>query len=100
MTLQIVKPIPLCSRCAFHEINSWLNEKNSEIAIEASQQISQELRAIKLAEGECIVCNKKVVSDGCFENIIRVMNKHKVSPEIVEEFKKFFGFQPIVQFKN
>jgi len=87
-----IKSIPLCSRCAAHEINSWLNEQFGRINPEVIQQIAEELRAIKLASGQCIVCNHTSVSDGCFEGILQVFEKSDVSKKVVDEFKKLFGF--------
>ena len=49
------------------------------------------MRAIKLKEGECLVCGNKRVADGCFENIIKILEKNESSKEINKEFMRMFG---------
>jgi hypothetical protein len=74
-----------------HEMSSWIFENASRIDEETIKQISFELRAIRLAEGECIVCNSKKVANGCFENIVKILEKYKSDKEVINEFIKMFG---------
>jgi len=74
-----------------HEMSSWIFENSGRIDEETIKQISLELRAIRLAEGECIVCNSKKVANGCFENIVKILEKYKSSKEVINEFIKMFG---------
>jgi len=89
---QDTRAIPLCSRCIVHEISNWVVDKRGEIDPEASQQIREELKDIKLTSGECIVCNNKLVSENTFDNIIKIFQKQNIKQEIKEEFKKLFSF--------
>jgi len=75
-----------------YEINNWVFENASRLKTEITQQIREELKAIRLREGECIVCNEKKISADCFENIIKIFEKYKVQEEIKNEFMKSFGF--------
>ena len=87
----IIESLPLCSRCMIHEINSWILDKSGKIDPDATQQVREELKSIRLKPGECLVCRHTTVADGCFENILKVFDKNKVGKAIVEEFKKLFG---------
>jgi hypothetical protein len=86
-----MKPIPLCSRCTFHEIASWLSENSHKINEEVMMQVNLELRAIRLKEGECIVCGRRMISDSCFPNILKIFEKYKINGDIKKEFERFFG---------
>lgn len=56
----------------------------------ARREILQELKAIKLKQGECIVCRNSLVSDDTPEKILRILGENKVSIDIIKEFKKYF----------
>jgi hypothetical protein len=92
MVQKTIFAIPLCSRCAMHEISNWVYEKNFELTGEAIKAVMEELKAVKLKQGECLVCKKDVVTEGCFEGILKAFDKHKVSDNVKEEFIKLFGF--------
>lgn len=87
----MIKAIPLCSRCTFHEINSWINEKREKINDDTAHEINQELTVIKLKQGECIVCQEKKISDNCFFKILNILEKNKNSQEMKKEFVRLFG---------
>lgn len=88
-----VNPIPLCSRCITHEINAWIIDKRAELDPEITQKIREELKSVKLTQGECVVCSNSLISHETFNNILKILDKNKVSEEIVKEFKNFFGFE-------
>ena len=85
----IIQSIPLCSRCAAHEISNWVWENSSKIDKELLTQISLELRDIKLTDGECLVCRHKKIADNCTENILKILEKNN-QQEIKSEFEKLF----------
>lgn len=89
---KIIDSIPLCSRCMVHEINSWIADKRGAIDPDATQQIREELKDVKLASGSCLVCNHDKVSANTFENILKIFEKNKIESVIVNEFKKLFGY--------
>lgn len=89
----MIKPIALCSQCLKHEISSWITKKSGMLDAETLSNVYLELRDIKLTQGECIVCFNKMISDDCFFRILKVLNKHKVSEEIKQEFIRMFGFK-------
>ncbi len=80
----------ICSRCISHEIGSWISDKVGELDLEAIQKINQELRAIKIKQGKCIVCNGNFVSENTIENVIKILEEQKVSNKVQEEFKNLF----------
>jgi len=80
----------LCSRCLSHEVNSWINENWKSLDEETKNQILQELKAIKLRKGKCIVCNSDLVSDGTSEEILKILEQNKVDEKLKRQFKKFF----------
>ena len=91
MRLKITStPIQLCSRCLNYEINNWINERWKEINDKAKKEIIQELKAIKLKPGECIVCKNNLVSNDTPLKILKILEDNKISPKIKEEFKKYF----------
>lgn len=73
-----------------HEINSWILDNRSEINPEITRQIALELKAIKLSQGKCIVCNNDFVSMGVIEGIFKVLEKNKAPDNVKKEFKKLF----------
>ncbi len=89
---KLLGAIPLCSRCIVHEVSNWIADKRGLVNPEASQQIREELKSVKLKSGECVVCSHSLISDNTFENILKIFEKHKVSGELQTEFKKLFGF--------
>ena len=93
MTQKIIQAIPLCSKCITNEINSWINDKKAELNPEITQKIREELKAIKLTQGECVVCNNSLISHETFNNIFKILDKYKASEKIVKEFTNFFGFE-------
>lgn len=93
MTQKIIRTIPLCSRCMNYEINSWLNENINNVNPESMKEINQELRAIKLTEGQCIVCNHKMISDDICHRILRILEESRLNGKTVEDFRKFFCFE-------
>lgn len=82
--------LQLCSRCLSHEIQGWMNEKWKELHEEARKQILEELRAIRLREGNCIVCNNSIVSADTIERIMIILNQNNVSEKTKKEFQKLF----------
>jgi hypothetical protein len=58
---------------------------------ETIKQIALELRAIKLQEGQCLVCGHSRVSEGCIDNIIKILEKNKANSEVSREFIRLFG---------
>lgn len=91
MTKHNIKTIQLCPECIKHEINSWLNEKISCLNIDATRKISEELRAIKLAEGECIACKNNKIAEDTAENVIKILDKFKAQDNIKKEFIEMFA---------
>ncbi len=89
---QLMQSIPLCSRCAVHELTEWINEKLNCLNIETTQKIREEIKSIKLTEGECIVCRKQLVSDRLFESVLKVFEKNQAPKEITEEFRRLFFY--------
>jgi len=79
-----------CSRCLNLEINSWINERWRDVNEEAKKQIMQELKAIKLKQGQCLVCKNSLVSDNSAINILKILEETKISEKIREEFRKYF----------
>ena len=86
-------PIQLCSSCLKHEITSWLNERVNELNSRAKEKILEELKAIRLANGECIVCNKNQTADNSFINILKILEKTKTEKIIIHEFARMFGYE-------
>jgi len=76
-----------------HEMSSWIFENSGSMDEETIKQMSLELRAIRLAEGECIVCNSKKVANGCFENILKILEKTKADKKVINEFVNMFGYK-------
>lgn len=74
-----------------HEISSWINERACEFDEEILRQISLELKAIKLVQGKCLVCDHNRVADSSFENILKIMEKNNISLKIRNEFLQLFG---------
>ena len=91
MSKQITfQTLPICSRCIVHEINSWIIDKIGAINPETTQKIRQELKAIKLKEGECIVCSSNFISEGTCEEIVKILKKDRVEEEMIFDFQKAF----------
>lgn len=82
--------LQFCSRCLNQEINSWVNERWQYINEEAKRQILQELRAIKLKQGECLVCKNALISDTASVNVLKILEENNVPANYKEEFRKFF----------
>lgn len=91
MRLQILNPVQLCSRCAVHEIASWALDNQLKLEPETIKQIREELKDIKLKEGECLVCNHNKVADSISEKILSVLETSKTNKAVVSEFKNLFG---------
>ena len=87
---KIIDAMPLCSRCTNTEITSWLEDNLNNMSNEVKKQIVQELKAIKLKPGECLVCNAGLVSDKTQFNILNILKDNKINEKIVEEFEKDF----------
>lgn len=85
-----IEAIPLCSRCMTYEINNWIFEKRKELDPELTQKIREELKAIKLKQGGCLVCSNSLISDNTIENILKLFEKNKIKKETLNEFKKLF----------
>ncbi|MBU3912973.1 MAG: hypothetical protein KKB21_05445 [Nanoarchaeota archaeon] len=94
MTTKFENPIQLCSKCAVHEIASWVFENQLRFDEETIKQIREELKDVKLKPGTCIACSHNNVSDSCLERIASVLEKTKSNPEAVSEFRKLFGLSP------
>ncbi len=82
--------LSLCSRCLSNEINGWVNDRWKELNDEARRDIYQELKTIKLNEGECIVCGNHLVSKEILTKILRILQESDTSEKTVNEFKQFF----------
>ena len=87
-----IKPIPLCSRCIAYEINSWVFENAAKLGEETTQKVREELKAIKLQEGECLVCKNGLISVDSAQNIIKIFEKNKVDEKTKKEFIRLFSF--------
>lgn len=88
--------IKLCSRCIVNEVANWVFENQLQLEPETIKQIREELKDIKLKEGECLVCNNKRVSEGCFERVLSILEADKANSEIITGFKKFSGMAILV----
>ena len=88
----LINSIPLCSRCITHEVNAWIIDKRAELDPEVTSQVREELKTIKLTVGECVVCYNKLVSENSINNLLKIMEKNKVSEDIKNEFKKLFSY--------
>lgn len=90
MYKQICKPLPICSKCIQHEINSWINENIQNLNITLVQKIREEMKRVKLNPGECIVCHENKTADVA-EKVVNILDE-KVDKEKVEEFKRYFCY--------
>jgi len=86
-------PIQLCSSCLKHEIASWVNERIINLKDERANKIRQELKTIRLTDGECIVCKNNKISNGSFINILKLLEKTKAEKTIINEFAGMFGYE-------
>ena len=86
-------PIQLCSSCLKHEITSWVNERVNDLNSKAKEKIREELKAIKLISGECIVCKKTQLADDSFFNILRILEKTRAEKNIMREFAGMFSYE-------
>jgi len=84
--------LQLCSRCLNHEINSWIDERWKELNDETRKEILEELKAIKLKQGECVVCKNSLISTDTTERILEILDENKVEGKLKLEFKKYFCF--------
>ena len=82
--------LELCSRCLSYEINNWINENWKYITDEARKEMLQELKTIRLKQGECIVCKNGMISDNTLGKILRILKENKTQENITKEFKKLF----------
>ena len=89
----VFNPIKLCSRCLVNEISNWTYENQLCFDEDTMKQIREEMKDIKLVEGECIVCKNKRIEEGCFENILSILEKSKTNSEKISEFRKLFGLE-------
>ena len=80
----------LCSRCLNQEVGGWINERWKELDEEVRKQILQELRAIDLKEGNCIVCGNNFVSNKTLHKILKILEDNNVPENIKKEFKRDF----------
>lgn len=94
MSLKTIQALPLCPRCLAHELTNWLNEKFLDLTPEVNLKIREELKDIKVLEGECLVCKSSRVSEKSLVNIMKIFEEHSINPQLVEEFRKLF-FYPI-----
>jgi len=84
------KAIELCSRCLHNEIVSWINEKWKHLQDDVRRQINEELKGIRLEQGNCIVCSSGLVSKETPEKILKILNENGVDSSVKEEFKYSF----------
>lgn len=84
----------LCSRCLSNEVNSWVSEKWAELDEETKKQIREELKDIKLMNGNCIVCSNSLIAESTSENIFKILEQNKTPEKLKKEFKRFFIFKP------
>ena len=91
-TSQQYRSLPLCSQCIKHEIGGWLNENQDELKKDTKLKIRKELKSISLKGGECIVCNKKTVSEDTAEKILDVLEENEEQREIIGNFTRSFCF--------
>lgn len=91
MIIQI-QPLPICSRCAKHELASWITENVNSLDPDVAMKTREEFKSVRLRDGECIVCNSHNVSDNFFESVLKIFEKSKVNPEILDQYKRSFFF--------
>ncbi len=82
--------LELCSRCINHEINSWIEENWKFLDEETKKLIHEELKAIRLKDGKCIVCSSSLVASETSLRILDILKEKKIQEDVVEQFKKFF----------
>ena len=68
-----------------------MDERWAELNEEAKKTIVEELGAIKLKQGNCIVCNNSIISDDTIERIMTILKENNVSGKTQKEYKKLFG---------
>ena len=73
-------------------MNNWVFEKSYFLPEEATKQIREELKSIRLKEGNCIVCNSNFVASDTFENGIKILEKNKAQVALIQEFMKDFAY--------
>jgi len=83
--------IQLCSKCLSYEIESWIGDNWKDINDEARKKIVEELKTIKLEQGECLVCSNSLISDNTIERVYEILNETNVSEEKKKEFQRLFG---------
>ena len=72
------------------EIASWVFENQLKLDEDTIREIRDELKDIKLRDGECIVCNNKKIAEGCFEKVLNILERNNES-KVLGDFKKFCG---------
>jgi hypothetical protein len=87
---KLTTSLQFCSRCLNQEINSWVNERWQYINDEARIEVLQELRTIKLKQGECLVCKNSLISDDTPIKVLKILEENKVPDKITGEFRKYF----------
>jgi hypothetical protein len=84
--------VELCSRCAVTEIAGWVYENQLRLEPDTIREIREELKDIRLRDGECVVCKRDKVVDNCFSKILGIMQRDKkIERGVIDEFKKFSG---------
>ncbi len=94
--MTIKTPVQLCSRCTVNEIASWVFENQLKLEPDTIKQIREELKDIKLSEGMCLVCSHPRVSENCFDNVLKVLEKSDAPKEVIADFKNFSGMNVLV----
>ncbi|MEK6820216.1 MAG: hypothetical protein AABX71_00715 [Nanoarchaeota archaeon] len=85
-----IRQMPLCSRCMHHEVTSWMNDKWRELDEEVRKAMIEELKTIKLRNGECVVCRNNLVSVDTSERILKILEESNVPNRTKGEYRKFF----------
>ncbi len=92
--IQELKTLPLCSQCLRHEVNSWVNENWKGLDVNTKLRIREELKGIRLKEGECIVCGSGKIAKGTGSNILEILEDKEIKDNLKNQFMKYFCLIP------
>jgi hypothetical protein len=92
--IEDLKTLPLCSKCIRHEVNSWVNENWKDLDIETKLKIREELKGVKLGEGECIVCKSNKIAKETASNILEILKEKEIKDDLKSQFMKYFCLIP------
>jgi len=88
----VCRTLPICSKCINYEISGWLNENKEKLSKDSKLGMREQLRSMKLKQGECIVCNHNSVTEGVAEKILDILNENEEVEKLKEDFAKSFCF--------